>query len=143
MDEIDILLVEDNSNDAELTLRALKKTSLHNRVQWVKDGAEALDYVFCAGTYAQRDQTLPRLVLLDIKLPKIDGVEVLRRMKNHTLSKTVPVVMLTSSAEDRDIIESYKLGVNSYIVKPVEFNNFVETVAKVGLYWMITNKGLR
>jgi two-component system, response regulator len=141
MDNVDILLVEDNGNDAELTMRSLKKISLANRLHWVKDGAEALDFLFCTGAHAGRDpNALPRLVLLDIKLPKIDGVEVLRRLKTDARTRSIPVVILTSSAEERDVIESYKLGVNSYIVKPVDFSRFVQVVADVGLYWMITNK---
>jgi two-component system, response regulator len=140
VDDIDILLVEDNANDAELTLRALKKISLANKLLWVKDGAEALDFLFATGGYATRDPNImPRLVLLDIKLPKIDGVEVLRRVKSDARTRALPVVMLTSSAEERDVLQSYHLGVNSYIVKPVDFSRFVQTVADVGLYWMIIN----
>jgi CheY-like chemotaxis protein len=139
-DQVDILYVEDNPRDAELTVRALKRINLANRLYWVKDGAEALDFLLCKGAYATRGNGHPKLVLLDIKLPKVDGIEVLRRLKEHPRLKTIPVVMLTSSAEERDIVESYQLGVNSYIVKPVEFAAFVETVSNAGLYWMITNR---
>jgi two-component system, response regulator len=143
MDDIEVLLVEDNKNDAELTTRSLKKINLANRLQWVKDGAEALDYIYRTGAYAERPPVQPRLILLDLKLPKIDGIEVLRRVKSDPETRVIPVVMLTSSAEERDVVESYRLGVNSYIVKPVDFTKFVETVANAGLYWMITNKGAR
>jgi two-component system, response regulator len=138
---IEILLVEDNPADAEMTLRALRRNNLANRVHWVKDGEEALDYMFCAGAYAGRAQAgVPKLVMLDIKMPKVDGIEVLRRLKAEPATRAVPVVIMTSSNEERDVMETYKLGVNSYIVKPVEFDAFLETVAKIGLYWVITNR---
>ena len=139
-EQIEILLVEDNPEDAEMTMRALRKRNLANHVHWVRDGEEALEYLFCTGRYAGRDMNYPpRLVLLDIKMPKVDGIEVLRRVKNSAL-KQVPVVVMTSSSEERDVLESYRLGVNSYIVKPVRFDDFVETVSKIGLYWVLTNR---
>lgn len=139
-ERVEILLVEDNPADAELTLRALQKRNLANNVHWVKDGAEALDFLFCAGPYAGRSGgESPKLVLLDIKLPKVDGIEVLRRIKAEERTRKTPVVMLTSSEEERDLVESYQLGVNSYIVKPVEFDKFVDTVSEVGFYWILTN----
>lgn len=138
---VEILLVEDNPTDAELTLYTLRTINLANRILWVKDGAEALDYLFGEGAYANRgDLTLPRLILLDLKLPKIDGIEVLRRLKSDDKSRHVPVVMLTSSAQESDLMRSYDLGVNSYIVKPVDYDVFVETVSKVGFYWMLMNR---
>jgi len=139
-DKVDILLVEDNPTDAELTMRALRKGNLANQITWVKDGAEALDFIFRSGAYAGRPQQNPRLILLDLKLPKVDGIEVLRRIKADEQTRAIPVVMVTSSAEGRDVAESYKLGVNSYVVKPVEFDAFSETVAKAGFYWMLVNK---
>src|SRR3990170_1413362 len=132
MRQVEILLVEDNATDAELTLRSLKKHNLANNVVWVKDGAEALDFMFRAGSHAGRADGLPRLILLDLKLPKVDGIEVLRRLKSDPKTKTVPIAMLTSSAEERDIIESYKLGVNSYLVKPVDFKQFIDVVSQAG-----------
>jgi CheY-like chemotaxis protein len=139
--EVEILLVEDNPRDAELTMRALKKRNLANHVVWVKDGAEALDYIFGASTNAQSEiNHAPKVVLLDLKLPKVDGLEVLRRLKGDDRTKTIPVVVLTSSREERDIVESYRLGVNSYIVKPVDFENFSEAVAQLGLYWLLLNQ---
>ncbi len=139
--EVDILYVEDNPNDAELTKRALSKRNLANRLYHVEDGAQALDFMFSRGQFADRDpNVMPRLLLLDLKLPKVDGLEVLRQVKAEPRFRTIPVVMLTSSAEDNDIIESYKLGVNSYIVKPVDFDKFAEAVAHVGLYWAVLNK---
>jgi len=139
LEQVEILLVEDNPEDAEMTMRALRKRNLANHVHWVKDGEEALDYLFCTGPYAGRDQSRPRLVLLDIKMPKVDGIEVLRRIKGSDL-KTVPVVVMTSSNEERDVVESYRLGVNSYIVKPVAFDAFLETVSGIGMYWVLTNR---
>jgi two-component system, response regulator len=138
--QVEILLVEDNAEDAEMTLRALRKRNLANHVHWVKDGEEALEYLFGTGRYGARDQVRPpRLVLLDIKMPKVDGIEVLRRIKDSDL-KAVPVVVMTSSNEERDVVESYRFGVNSYIVKPVAFEAFLETVSKIGLYWLLTNR---
>ena len=139
-EQIEILLVEDNPEDAEMTMRALRKRNLANQLHWVKDGAEALDYLFATGQYAGRDQNQPpKLVLLDIKMPKVDGIEVLRRVKASDL-RNIPVVVMTSSNEERDVLESYRLGVNSYIVKPVLFEAFLDTVAKIGLYWVLTNR---
>ena len=138
---VQILLVEDNPHDAELTLRALKSRNLANDVVWVKDGAEALDRVFGASTNAQPAiNLLPKVILLDLKLPKVDGLEVLRRLKGDERTKSIPVVVLTSSREDQDVVRSYQLGVNSYIVKPVEFENFSEAVAQLGLYWLLRNQ---
>jgi two-component system response regulator len=138
---VEILLAEDNPADAEMTLRALRRNNLANKVHWVKDGEEALEYMFRSGAYASRDPSLmPKLVMLDIKMPKVDGIEVLRRLKASEETRTIPVVVMTSSNEERDVVESYRLGVNSYIVKPVQFEQFLETVAKIGLYWVITNR---
>jgi len=140
-DPYEILLAEDSPADAEMTLRALRSHNLANKVHWVKDGEAALDYVLCRGSYAGRDPARPpKLVLLDIKMPKVDGIEVLRRLKEDERTSTIPVVVMTSSSEERDIVESYRLGVNSYIVKPVQFEAFLDTVAKIGLYWVITNR---
>jgi two-component system, response regulator len=139
-EQVEILLVEDNPEDAEMTMRALRTRNLANQVHWVKDGEEALEYLFCSGQYAGRNPGHPpKLVLLDIKMPKIDGIEVLRRVKGSEL-RAIPVVVMTSSNEERDVLESYRLGVNSYIVKPVQFEAFLETVSSIGLYWMLTNR---
>src|SRR5258706_5060624 len=143
MQQVEILLVEDNRTDAELTIRALKKNNLANNLVWLKDGVEALDFVFCTGNYAGRDNSLPKMILLDLKLPKVDGIEVLSRLKSDARTKMIPVVMVTSSAEERDIVESYKLGVNSYLVKPVDFNQFVNVVAQAGLYCAVLNRTAR
>jgi CheY-like chemotaxis protein len=131
---VEILLAEDNAEDAEMTMRALRRNNLANKLRWVKDGAEALDYLFAQNTRP------PKLVLLDIKMPKVDGIEVLRRLKADAATQKIPVVVMTSSNEERDVVESYRLGVNSYIVKPVQFDAFLETVAKIGLYWVLTNR---
>ncbi len=137
---VEILLVEDNPSDAELALRALKKHNLANSVRWVKDGAEALDYIFARGTYSERRlEDRPKIILLDLKLPKIDGLEVLKQVRSDARTMTIPVVVLTSSREERDVVESYKLGVNSYIVKPVDFDKFVKTVSDIGYYWVVVN----
>lgn len=139
-EQVEILLVEDNPADAELTMRALRKKHLANNLVWVKDGAEALEFVYCKGQYRDRAIGTPKLILLDLKLPKVDGIEVLRNLKSDAKTRTVPVVMLTSSQEERDIVESYQLGVNSYIVKPVDFEKFLDMVAQVGMYWSLVNK---
>ena len=137
---VDILLVEDSDADAELTLRVLRKARLANRVVWVKDGQEALDFLYGEGEYVSRPPTRPRLVLLDLKLPRLNGIDVLRRLKRDDARKSIPVVMLTSSSEERDIVESYALGVNSYLIKPVEFDKLGEQVVNAGLYWLLANK---
>ena len=140
-EQVEILLVEDNPADAEMTLRALRRNNLANKVHWVKDGEQALEFMFRTGAYTSRDPAArPKLIMLDIKMPKVDGIEVLRRLKANEDTRTVPVVVMTSSNEERDVFESYRLGVNSYIVKPVQFESFLETVAKIGLYWVITNR---
>lgn len=139
--EVEILLVEDNPNDAELAMRALKKHNLANSIIWVKDGAEALDFVFARGAYKGRDiNCIPKLILLDLKLPKVNGLEVLKTVKSDERTKLIPVVVMTSSKEERDISDSYKLGVNSYITKPVDFEAFVNTVKELGMYWLLLNK---
>ena len=141
LEQLEILLAEDNAEDAEMTIRALKRNNLANHLHWAKDGAEALDYLFCRGEYAGRDPASPpRLLLLDIKMPKVDGIEVLRQVKASATLRSMPVVVMTSSNEERDVVESYRLGVNSYIVKPVLFEAFLDTVAKIGLYWVLTNR---
>lgn len=140
MQEVQILLAEDSSTDAEMTMRALKKIGVTNEVVWVKNGQEALDYIFRVGVYSTRSADEPKLILLDLKMPKVDGLEVLQKLKSTEETKMIPVVMLTSSAEEQDIVKSYALGVNSYLVKPVEFDKFVEEVAKTGCYWAIMNK---
>lgn len=141
VDVVEILLVEDNPHDIELTLRALKMHNLANNVHVVKDGAEALAYIFCTDAYAHRQiEESPKVVLLDLKLPKVDGLEVLRQIKSDERTKVIPVVIMTSSQEERDVVESYKLGVNSYIVKPVDFDKFIECVAELGYYWVLCNK---
>jgi len=139
--QLEILLVEDNPQDAELTIRALKRRNLANQLIHVQDGQAALDFIFGTGAYAGRDvHAQPKVVLLDLKLPKIDGIEVLRRIRADERTKMLPVVVLTSSREDRDVIETYRLGTNSYIVKPVEFENFSEAVSHLGLYWLVLNQ---
>lgn len=138
---VEILLVEDNPDDAELTLNSLKKNNLANKVHLVEDGEQALDFLFSRGQYSKREvQEKPKLILLDLKLPKIDGLEVLQVIKTDERLKTIPVVILTSSREESDIIKSYKVGVNSYIVKPVDFDKFTKSVSDLGLYWLVLNQ---
>jgi two-component system response regulator len=139
-DVVEILLVEDSPQDLELALRALRKANLVNRVEVARDGAEALDFIFCEGAHAGRQmEDGPKVILLDLKLPKVDGLEVLRRIKADARTNGIPVVVLTSSKEQKDIVESYKLGVNSYIVKPVNFDRFVTAVQELGMYWLLLN----
>ncbi len=139
--QVEILLVEDNIHDAEMTIRALKKVNLANNLIHVRDGEEALDFVFAQGKFAGREiSRLPKVILLDIKMPKVDGIEVLRQLKTRDSSKIIPVVIMTSSKEEQDIINSYQLGVNSYIVKPVDFEGFAKAVSQLGLYWLLTNQ---
>lgn len=139
--EVEILLVEDNLNDAELALRALKKNNVANNIVHVIDGEEALDFIFARGKFSDRNRiNVPKVILLDLKLPKVDGLEVLKELKSHKDTKIIPVVILTSSKEEQDIVEGYNLGVNSYIVKPVEFDKFTESVKNIGLYWMLINQ---
>lgn len=137
---IEIVLAEDNSADAELALRALRDRRVANTVVWLKDGGEVLDYVFCRAAYSGRATGNPRLVLLDLKMPKVDGLEVLKALKSDESTRAIPVVVMTSSREERDLVETYRLGVNSYIVKPVDFEQFVAVVASAGYYWSVVNK---
>jgi two-component system response regulator len=138
---IEIILVEDNPDDAMLTIRALKKNNLANRLVHLQDGAEALDFFFGEGVYKSRDMSvIPKVVLLDLKMPKVNGLEVLQKLKSDERTKYIPVVVLTSSAEDPDIINCYRLGVNSYIVKPLGFESFTKKITELGLYWMVTNE---
>ncbi len=138
---IEILLVEDNAADEELTLHALKANRLANNIQVVRDGAEALEFIFATGRYAGRDVNhIPRVILLDLKLPLVDGLDVLRQIKGDERTRHIPVVVLTSSREERDVVESYRLGVNSYITKPVDFEQFTECVRSLGMYWLLLNQ---
>ena len=139
--QVEILLVEDNPEDVELTLRALKNNNLANNVHVVNDGAEAIDFLFGRGKYSDRDvHHHPKVVLLDLKLPKVSGIEVLQKIRADERTRSIPVVVLTSSKEERDVVDAYKLGVNSYIVKPVDFDHFVKTVSDLGLYWLLLNQ---
>ncbi|ETA67730.1 response regulator with CheY-like receiver domain and winged-helix DNA-binding domain [Methanolobus tindarius DSM 2278] len=139
--EVEIVLVEDNPNDRELALRALKKNKIANNIVVLEDGEQAIDYLYGRGEFGDRDINVnPRLVLLDLKLPKMDGLDVLKVIKSDPDKKMIPVVMLTSSKEESDVVESYRLGVNSYIVKPVDFDNFVEAIRNIGFYWLLMNE---
>lgn len=136
-----ILLVEDNADDEALTLRALNKNRVANRVVVVRDGAEAIDFLFCQGAYADRDPLdLPQVILLDLKLPKVDGLEVLRQVRGDPRTKTLPVVILTSSKEEQDLVAAYSSGANSYVRKPVDFNQFADSIKQLGMYWLILNE---
>lgn len=140
-DAIEILLVEDNPNDVELTLRALRKNNFVNNIHVVPDGEEALEYFFATGRYKDRDiHATPKLVILDLKLPKVDGLEILRRVKSDDRTKTIPIVVLTSSREESDVVAGYMLGANSFIVKPVDFEKFITTVKELGMYWLLLNE---
>ncbi|MGH9698973.1 MAG: response regulator [Candidatus Acidiferrales bacterium] len=139
-DPVEILLVEDNPADAELALHALQKSKMANQIRVLQDGAEALEFLFCRGAFANRRfDSPPRLVLLDLKLPKVDGLQVLREVKTDPRTRAIPIIILTSSKEDRDLVKSYTLGVNSYIQKPVNFNEFQEVVRQLGMYWLLVN----
>jgi two-component system, response regulator len=141
LEGLDILLVEDNQDDMDLALHALQRGKVANRIFVVRDGEEALDFLFCRGKYAERSfDHPPKLVLLELKLPKVNGMEVLQQIKTDPRTRTIPVVMMTSSREERDLVSGYSLGVNSYIQKPVDFDQFRETVKTVGLYWLVTNQ---
>lgn len=138
---IEILLIEDNPNDAELTIRALKKNNIANHIHHISDGEEALEFFFATGRYKGRDMNLtPKVVILDLKLPKVNGLQVLEKVKADERTKAIPIVILTSSKEESDIVDSYKYGVNSYIVKPVDFNKFYEAISNLGLYWLLLNE---
>jgi CheY-like chemotaxis protein len=141
-EEIEILLVEDNPLDAELTMSALKSEKVANRLTWVKDGEQALDYLFCRGSFADRADVPPRLVLLDLKMPKVNGIEVLKAIKSDERLKRIPVVVMTSSQEESDLAKTYELGVNSYVVKPVDFNSFADVTRQAGYYWLAINRGV-
>ena len=144
VEAIDLLLVEDNPQDAELTLRAFKKSNLANRIFVVEDGAEALDFIFCRGAYGQREMTYPpKVVLLDLKLPKVSGLEVLQAIRSDERTRKIPVVIVTSSHEDPDIQAAYESGASSYVVKPVDFNAFQETMGNLGFYWLMINRVVR
>lgn len=138
--KVEIVLCEDNADDAELTIRALAKEGLANSLVHVKDGEELLQYVFCTGPWARRNAELPRLIIVDLKMPKVDGLEVIRKLKSDKSTSMIPVVLFTSSKEEKDIMESYALGVNSYIVKPVEFELYIKAVSAMGLYWLLLNQ---
>jgi len=140
-DDVEILLVEDNRQDAEMTIRALKKCSILNKLFWAKDGVEALEFVRCQGAYADRDPSqVPKLILLDLKMPRLDGLDVLRALKSDQTTRQIPIVAMTSSNQERDVTESYRLGVNGYVTKPVQFAAFMEAVANIGMYWLFVNQ---
>lgn len=141
MKEIEILLVEDNPDDLEMTLHALRGAKIANHIHIARDGAEALDFIFCQGAFAARKmESGPKIILLDLKLPKVDGTEVLARIKGDERTRKIPVIVLTSSKEQNDVVETYNLGVNSYIVKPVDFEQFVSAVQQLGMYWLLLNQ---
>ena len=138
---VEILLVEDNPHDAEMTIRGLKRNNFANNLHWVKDGVECLEFIRCEGAYADRSPNeFPRLVLLDLKMPKLDGLDVLRELKADERTRSVPVVVMTSSNQERDLVDSYRLGVNGFVTKPVDFNEFMTAVANIGMYWLLVNR---
>lgn len=140
LEPVEIVLIEDNPNDVELELRALKQANFGNKIFVAHDGEMALSYLFQTGPYQGMNYTAPKVIFLDLKLPKIDGLDVLKQLKKDERTKTIPIVVLTSSSEEKDIVESYKLGVNSYITKPIEFEKFVKVTVELGLYWVLLNK---
>ena len=140
VEEIEILLVEDNPLDAELTMRGLKAEKLANNITWVKDGQQALDYLFGPGSDTRRDGIVPRLVLLDLKMPRVDGIDVLRAIKSNESTRRIPVVIMTSSQEESDVVKSYDLGVNSYLVKPIDFTALADVARQAGFYWLAVNR---
>lgn len=137
---VDVLLVDDDQLDADLTMRALRRESLAERIFWAKDGQEALDFVYRAGSFRNRDGAIPKVILLDIKMPKVDGIEVLRRLKSDDGTRFIPIVIMTSSGRDRDVHESYSLGANAYVVKPIEYEDLTSTVTRLGQFWMLINR---
>lgn len=141
--EFEIVIVEDNPMDAELMLRSLKKNNLANSLIVLEDGEQALDYIFCRGQYSNGDLGVPKVIFLDLKLPKLGGLEVLEEIKSNEKTKNIPVVIVTSSKEDPDIAKAYNLGANSYVVKPVNFEKFSETIVQLGFYWLVTNQDMR
>lgn len=138
--QVEILLVEDSAPDAEMTLRTLKKRGIANSVEWVRDGVEALDWIHCRNAYETRPNGHPKLILLDLKMPRMDGLQLLEAMKADPFTRSIPIVMMTSSREEGDLLASYGLGVNSYVVKPVDFAEFAERISQIGMYWMIANQ---
>lgn len=140
-DDVEILLAEDNPQDAKMAMRAFTKHNFVNRLFWVKDGVEALDFIFCREAYSDRDGTqMPKVLLLDLKMPRRDGLDVLRELKEHERTRGIPVVIMTSSNQERDLVESYRLGVNGYVTKPLDFASFTEVVAKIGMFWLLVNQ---
>ena len=142
--DIEVLLVEDNQNDAEMTMRALNKANFLNKLYWVQDGVEALDFIRCRGPYESRDpQPRLKLILLDLKMPRLTGLDVLRELKSSEHTQSIPIVVMTSSDQDRDVAESYRLGVNGFVTKPVQFASFMESVSQIGMYWLMVNQAPR
>ncbi len=140
VEEIEILLVEDNPLDAELAMRGLKEEKLANNITWVKDGQQALDYLFGSGAYTGRNGIVPKLVLLDLKMPRVDGLDVLRAIKSNPSTRRIPVVIMTSSQEESDVVKTYDLGVNSYLVKPIDFKSLADVARQAGFYWLAVNR---
>jgi two-component system, response regulator len=137
---VEVLLVDDDEADAELTIRGLRKEGLANRIYWARDGQEGLDFIYRQGSFKDRDTTVPKLILLDIKMPRVDGIEVLRRLKSDPATQLIPIVIMTSSDRDRDVVDSYRLGVNAYVVKPIGFENLSKAITRLGFFWMAVNR---